>query len=109
MSNRSGLCRSSALLTEAYEQMRSSRRSPFDPRPGTLGCGLLIQRGLTAWIEAWSSCTQATVTTSQTWVAGTRTPQEVSHPDTSLPASVNPALTRLLAGMAMGQMEEVLS
>lgn len=106
MSVRGGTPSGDARLVEAYEEMRR--------RHGCEGCSgagheVLRRQGLTAWIEAFRSCVgvvaldpprpshSATVEREAAGVGGW-----------GVPVRLYPELTRLVAGLALGRLEEGL-
>lgn len=91
-----------AGLVSAYEQMRRQRQSQRGGlHAGDLGCGFLIQSGLASWMQAWLNRAQPAAPECQTpfWAASKTTRGVAGH--LSLPESLQPALTRLLAGMVL--------
>ena len=91
-----------AGLVYAYEQMRRERQSRRgDLHAGDLGCGFLIQAGLATWMQAWLNRARPAAPKCQApfRTAGKITRRMAGH--LSLPESLQPALTRLLAGMVL--------
>jgi len=91
-----------AGLVYAYEQMRRERQSRRGGlHAGDLGCRFLIQVGMATWMQAWLNRARPAAPECKApfWAAGKITRRVTGH--WSLPESLRPALTRLLAGMVL--------
>ena len=81
-------------LAEGYERMRAQRRGP--------GYELLRRRGLAGWMETALAYVRAPLVSAEV-------SPSLERPGGCVPESLYPALTRLLAGVAMGWLREELS
>jgi hypothetical protein len=74
---------------------------PRDHRPHRKGLGLalFLQRGMTAWMQAWSDC-------AVNIEPGTGTPAGI---DNTMPADMRSQITALLAGMILSLQQQEAS
>jgi len=83
-------------LVAHYEQLRKDALSPAARSPAP-GLALFLQKGMIAWMRAWSTCTPNTVA-------------EVISPAVAIPSSpqdIRAQLAVLLAGLILSQQVEV--
>lgn len=73
-----------------YEQLRRDATGSPAPREG-LGLALFLQRGMKAWMQAWSDC-------SSNVEPGTRNDAGIGN---TMPAGMQSQITSLLAGMIL--------
>ena len=98
-------------LVDAYEALRLRRGSG---RPGTVGYELLRRQGLAAWIQAFSACVGAPESPAPDPRPGlTPVPRAPTRPAAVgargwVPLNLYPEMTRLLAGLALGPLQEGL-
>jgi hypothetical protein len=88
-------------LAEAYEQLRCAATESSRHSPNLQGLGILIQRGMAAWMSA---CTA--VTSSSTMATPTPTPPVIGDVMHILPSAQRDVID-LLAAMALTITPEV--
>jgi hypothetical protein len=96
-----------ASVVRSYEQLRRGRGSATCNARGA-GYWLVVQRGLAAWIEAWSRCRPASVDERESSARGPESDPGRRSSDVALPCVLYPSVIRQLAQMARGPLEEVL-
>ena len=98
-------------LVDAYEALRQRRGSG---RPGAAGCELVRRQGLAAWIQAFSACVGAPESPAPDPRPGLtpepRAPTRLAAVGATgwVPLNLYPEVTQLLAGLALGPLQEGL-
>src|SRR6266849_4376686 len=86
-------------LTEQYEQLRRDATGRSAHAVQGLGLALFLRRGMTAWMQAWSQCTDCAAPNT--------------HPRPATPAAVpmdlRAQIATLLAGIILGLQQEATS
>jgi len=89
--------RSTPDLTEQYEQLRREATSRSEHGSEGLGLALFLRRGMTAWMQAWSQCTDHDA------------PNAHSQPATTavaVPIDLRAQVATLLAGIILDLQQE---
>jgi hypothetical protein len=88
--------RSTSDLTEQYEQLRRQATSRAEYGSKGLGLALFLRRGMTAWMQAWSQCTDHDA------------PNAHAEPAMSaaVPIDLRAQVATLLAGIILGLQQE---
>jgi len=86
-------------LVARYERLRRDAIGPPVCQGEGLGLALFLQRGMTAWMQAWSEC-------APTCEARTHS-QNCS--EETIPGDVRSQIATLLAGMILGLQQEASS
>jgi hypothetical protein len=86
-------------LTEQYEQLRREATCCSEQAAQGLGLALFLRRGMTAWMQAWSQCTDCAAPKTHPWPA---TPAAV-------PMDLRTQIATLLAGIILGLQQEATS
>jgi hypothetical protein len=94
-----GQLRSTPDLTEQYEQLRREATSHSEHGGEGLGLALFLRRGMTAWMQAWSQCTEQV--------------PPAAHPQPAtaaiVPIDLRTQIATLLAGIILGPRQEATS
>jgi hypothetical protein len=84
-------------LTAQYEQLRREATSCSEHAVQGLGLALFLRHGMTAWMQAWSPCTDS----------ATANPHPRPATPASVPMDLRTQITTLLAGIILDlQLEE---
>jgi len=84
-------------LTEQYEQLRREATSCSEHAAQGLGLALFLRHGMTAWMQAWSPCTDG----------ATANPPPRPATPAAVPMNLRTQIAALLAGIILGlQLEE---
>ena len=90
-----GHCGANPDLTEQYEQLRREATSCSEHRGEGLGLALFLRRGMTAWMQAWSQCTDRVA------------PKAPLQPAmAAVPIDLRTQVATLLAGIILGLHQE---
>jgi hypothetical protein len=83
-------------LTEQYEQLRREATNRSEHRGEGLGLALFLRRGMTAWMQAWSQCTDRVAPKAHLQPAMTA----------AVPIDLRAQVATLLAGIILGLYQE---
>jgi hypothetical protein len=84
-------------LTDQYEQLRREASTRSEHGSEGLGLALFLRRGMTAWMQAWSQCTDHDAPNAHFQPATTAAP---------VPIDLRAQVATLLAGIILGLQQE---